>query len=181
MQKLQIQTSKGSIEYTLERKRVRNLNLRITSDGSVHVSAPPRMAQRDIEAFLSIKTDWIYKHRQSVLLRKNLPPQHTKEECMKLFTQISEQIFPLFAALLDGRRPTLRVREMKTRWGVCNTATKTITLNMRLADMPLAAVEYVIMHEYVHFLHPDHQAGFHAEMARLMPDYKQRRRLLRQT
>ncbi|MDL2295110.1 DUF45 domain-containing protein, partial [Ruminococcaceae bacterium OttesenSCG-928-D13] len=29
-------------------------------------------------------------------------------------------------------------------------------------------------------LHPNHQSGFHAEMARLMPDYRDRRKLLRQ-
>lgn len=179
MQKLQLQTNRGCVEYTLERKRVRNLNLRIASDGSVRVSAPPKMPQKDIEAFLTLKSDWIYKHRQSVLQRQNLPPQHTKQECLELFTQISEQIFPLFSSLLGGKRPTLRVREMKTRWGVCNTVTKTITLNTRLADKPMAAIEYVVLHEYVHFLHPNHQEGFHAEMARLMPDYKQRRRLLR--
>ena len=44
---------------------------------------------------------------------------------------------------------------------------------------PRAALEYVVLHEYVHFLHPNHQAGFHAEMARLMPDYLARRALLK--
>ena len=107
------------------------------------------------------------------------PCLYTKEECLALFTQMSDEVFPLFSDILKGRRPTIKAREMKTRWGSCNLRTHTITLNTRLTEKPRAAIEYVVMHEYVHFLHADHQAGFHAEMERLMPDYKQRRKLLR--
>lgn len=175
-----LQTPMGSLEYHLTRKRVRNLNLRIRQDGSVAVSAPNRMPLAEIDAFLCERAGWIFKNRQAVLEKpQDLPCPYTKEECLALFTAVSDRIFPLFASLLGGKKPVLRVREMKSRWGVCNPKKRTITLNTRLAEKPLAALEYVVLHEYVHFLHPNHQAGFHAEMQRLMPDYVQRRKLLR--
>ncbi len=168
------------IPYLLSRKRVRNLNLRVRADGQVAVSAPTRMPKAEIEAFLRQKAPWIRKNRQAILARPSPAPcRYTREECLAHFTRLSDAVFPLFAAVLNGQKPTLKVREMKTRWGVCHAQRRVITLNTRLAEKPLAAQEYVILHEYVHFLHPDHQAGFHAEMARRMPDYKERRKLLK--
>lgn len=177
-----LHTAWGDIPYTLTRKRVRNLNLRVRADGTVAVSAPARMSMAYVEGFLAEKSGWIVQNRAAALAREpEAPCPYTKAECLAMFTPISEAIFPLFADVLGGQRPTLKVREMKTRWGTCNNKTRTITLNTRLAQKPPALQEYVVLHEYVHFLHPNHQPPFHAEMARLMPDYKQRRRLLRGT
>jgi predicted metal-dependent hydrolase len=177
---LELETPGGVVFYTLTRKRVRNLNLRIRTDGSVAVSAPPRMAMGQIERFILQKAGWILRCRQTAMARPAVSPcPLTKDECLALFAPVSERIFPLFCDLLGGRRPVLKVRQMKTRWGSCNPKTHTITLNMQLAEKPAAALEYVVLHEYVHFLHHNHQPPFHAEMARLMPDYKARRRLLK--
>ncbi len=173
-------TPQGGIVYTLTRKRVRNLNLRVRADGSVAVSAPPRMAKREIEAFLLAKAPWVHKQQAAMAARPpEAPCRHTKEECLALFTAVSDAVFPLFADLLGGKKPDVRVREMSSRWGVCHTKKRRLVFNTRLAEKPRPAVEYVVLHEYVHFLHPNHGPAFHAEMARLMPDYKQRRKLLR--
>lgn len=67
---------------------------------------------------------------------------------------------------------------MKTRWGVCVPAKRQITFSLRLAEKPRAAVEYVVLHEYAHFVRADHSPAFWAVVARYMPDYKARRRLL---
>ena len=92
---------------------------------------------------------------------------------------MSAQVFPCFSGVLGGVRPTLKVRRMKTRWGVCMPGKRQITLNLRLAEKPLAAVEYVVVHEYAHFVHCDHSPAFWAVVARILPDYKARRALLR--
>ena len=94
------------------------------------------------------------------------------EEALALFTELSDAVFPLFARVLDGRPPVLKVRQMKTRWGVCAPARRQITLNLRLAEKPRAAAEYVVLHEYAHFVHPNHSPAFWAVVARYMPDYK---------
>lgn len=177
---LWVDTPAGEITYTLTRKRVRNLNLRVRGDGSVALSTPLHTSQKDIDAFIRSKYQWISDTRQKMLAQP--PPQpcrYTREECLEHFTRLSDSIFPLFAGLLGGHKPQLKVREMKTRWGVCHVTKRTITLNTRLAEKPIEAQEYVMLHEYVHFLHPHHQAPFHAEMLRLMPDYRMRAKLLK--
>ncbi|MEG1322216.1 MAG: M48 family metallopeptidase [Ruthenibacterium sp.] len=101
------------------------------------------------------------------------------QDALSLFDTVSRAVFPLFAGVLQNKPPVLKVRLMKTRWGVCMPAKRQITLNLRLAEKPIAAVEYVMIHEYAHFLQPNHSAAFWAIVARLMPDYKARQALLK--
>ena len=98
---------------------------------------------------------------------------------MRLFEAVSETIYPLFAAVLQGQRPVLKVRRMKTRWGSCIPAKRQITLNLLLAEKPYAAVEYVILHEYAHFVQCNHSPAFWAVVKKYMPDYKARQQLLK--
>ncbi len=74
--------------------------------------------------------------------------------------------------------PTIRIRSMTSRWGSCQPYKGVITLNSRLIETPPCCIEYVVMHEFCHFIHPDHSKAFHALMTRLMPDWKWRRQLL---
>ncbi len=178
-QAMRLTTPLGQLEYTLMRKKVRNINLRVRADNSVVLSASPRVPQKDIDTFLCAKHSWILRVQSKAKQLPISPPLYSKDECFKHFTALSNAVFPLFAGYLGEQKPTIKIRQMKTRWAVCNPTARSITFNSRLAEKPLEAQEYVVMHEYVHFLHPHHQASFHAEMARLMPDYLQRRKLLR--
>lgn len=74
---------------------------------------------------------------------------------------------------------TIRYRQMRTRWGSCNHATRAITLNTLLARYPEAALEYVVVHELAHLNHPNHSPEFWALVASTLPDHELRRRLLR--
>lgn len=74
--------------------------------------------------------------------------------------------------------PVIRIRRMTSRWGSCQPCKGVVTLNSRLIETPPDCIEYVVMHEFCHFIHPDHSKAFHALMTRMMPDWKQRRQLL---
>jgi predicted metal-dependent hydrolase len=66
----------------------------------------------------------------------------------------------------------LFVQRMKTRWGSCNHRAHTIRLNSELAKKPIACLEYIVVHELVHFLEPTHNARFVSLMDRLMPKWQ---------
>lgn len=169
------------MRYEFKRKRVKNINLRVRADGSVAVSAPLGAPLAPGGAFVAGRARWIEAARVRALARgeeEQRPCSVSREDALALFTQVSDAVFPLFAQVLNGQRPVLKVRQMKTRWGVCVPAKRQITFSLRLAEKPRAAVEYVVLHEYAHFVRADHSPAFWAVVARYMPDYKARRRLL---
>lgn len=171
----------GGVRYEFKRKRVKNINLRVRADGSVAVSAPLGAPLAQVDAFVAGRARWIEAARVRALARgeeEQRPCSVSREDALALFTQVSDAVFPLFAQVLNGQRPVLKVRQMKTRWGVCVPAKRQITFSLRLAEKPRAAVEYVVLHEYSHFVRADHSPAFWAVVARYMPDYKARRRLL---
>ena len=171
----------GGVRYEFKRKRVKNINLRVRADGSVAVSAPLGAPLAQVDAFVAGRARWIESARVRALARgeeEQRPCSVSREDALALFTQVSDAVFPLFAQVLNGQRPVLKVRQMKTRWGVCVPAKRQITFSLRLAEKPRAAVEYVVLHEYAHFVRADHSPAFWAVVARYMPDYKARRRLL---
>lgn len=170
----------GKIEYTLTRKPVKNINLRIKPDGTIVVSASKQVSLKTINKFISSKSDWIETAQQRVKEKVSvqLMDKWSNDECLAVFQPISDEIYPLFADVLKNK-PLIKVRLMKSRWGVCHVVKKYITLNKALMDKPPEAIQYVILHEYVHFIHPNHQKKFHDTMQKLMPDYKLRRKLLK--
>ena len=173
----------AGLEYELVRKKVKNLNLRVRRDGTVAVSVPLSVSGQQADAFVAGRLGWIVEAKQQMARRTRLEqacPPPTKEECLALFEPISRRIYPAFAQVLDGQPPELRVRDMSSRWGVCDVNKRRITLASRLARQPVAAVEYVIVHEYCHFVHANHQKEFWTLVERFLPDWKQRRALLRQ-
>jgi len=70
------------------------------------------------------------------------------------------------------------VQQMKTKWGSCNPATRTIRLNTELATKPKECLEYIVVHEMVHLLEPTHNARFVAAMDRFMPKWQYYRDIL---
>lgn len=72
------------------------------------------------------------------------------------------------------------VQRMKTRWGSCNPATRSIRLNTELAKKPPECLEYILVHEMAHLIEPTHNARFTALMEMLMPAWPHLRRLLNQ-
>jgi predicted metal-dependent hydrolase len=67
------------------------------------------------------------------------------------------------------------IQHMKTRWGSCNPAARSIRLNTELAKKPKACLEYILVHEMVHILEPSHNTRFVALMDQFMPGWQQHR------
>ena len=78
-------------------------------------------------------------------------PLPEKAEALAHFTRMSDEVYPAFAAVLGGQKPTIKVRDMTSRWGVCVPAKRQITFALQLYNMPAAAQIYVVVHEYCHF------------------------------
>ena len=93
-----------------------------------------------------------------------------KKETKRIFTERLEYNYNLFDE--DIPFPKLKIRSMKTRWGVCNKRDNLVTLNSKLIKYSLHEIDYVIIHELSHFVHFDHSKEFWETVRMHMPDYK---------
>ena len=78
-----------------------------------------------------------------------------------------------------GVRPkTIVIRDQRTRWGSCSS-TGTLSFNWRLIMVPPTVMEYVVIHELAHMVHPNHSTAFWAFVSQYYPAYKEARSWLR--
>lgn len=73
----------------------------------------------------------------------------------------------------------VRIKTVQTRWGSCST-NKIINLSVWLMQLPDPLIEYVICHELAHLSNMHHQPAFWEELGTMIPDYKVRRKQLKQ-
>ncbi|MDQ2086069.1 SprT family zinc-dependent metalloprotease [Herbivorax sp. ANBcel31] len=76
------------------------------------------------------------------------------------------------------KKPEIQIRTMKARWGSCLKGKNTILLNFELIKAPKFCIEYVVLHELIHFKYRNHDAKFYDFITSLMPDWKQRKEIL---
>lgn len=100
-------------------------------------------------------------------------------QARELFARVIRDMLPRFDALGVPRPAKLTVRAMTSRWGTCSLA-RAITLNRHLVRAPLSCVEYVVAHELSHLRHHGHDARFYGLLETVMPDWKARRKRLRE-
>ena len=172
------------IEVRLSRKRVKNLNLRISRDGShVDVSAPSWVSEDEVRDFVRRKAAWIESHlAQAADTPMARASQATPEEVARWREVVSACVPALIAAwepIMGVRAGKLAYRNMTSRWGSCQPSTGRICINVRLALYPPECLEYVVVHELCHLLERGHGSRFHQFMDTFMPDWKQRRAKLR--
>ena len=227
-----IQIEGSPLEYSLERKNVKNLNLHVRKDGSVYVSANAAVPEEKIDEFLISKgafirnaqnkfkeqeqykplpkqyesgetfyvqgralrlkvtqvardriySDGVYmfldvKDQQDTTKKERMVKRFLDKQCKAVFGEIVEELYPVFQKY-GVAPPVLRIRDMDTRWGSCLPGKGVITLNKRLLEAPRNCIEYVVMHEYCHFIHPNHSKHFYDFLAMLMPDWKERKKVL---
>lgn len=176
-----LRTAAG-IPYEAARKKVKRLNLRVRSDGTVAVSIPMKTGWEQADRFVTEQADWIRVTQAKAKARTEreaCQPLPSKAEARTRFIAMSDQVFPAFADVLNGQKPTIKVRDMSSRWGVCAISKRQITFALQLYNKPSAAQIYVVVHEYCHFLVPNHSRAFWAEVEKLLPDWKARRELLK--
>lgn len=131
--------------------------------------------------------DYLYSDGVYLFLETKDPSNFSKKErmvfrfldqqCRELFSEIVSQIYPVFQKY-GVAMPILRIRSMETRWGSCMAQKGIITLNKRLLEAPRHCIEYVVMHEFCHFIHPNHSKQYYAFLSMLMPDWQERKKVL---
>lgn len=165
------------IKYDLERKRVKNINLRIKPDMSVSVSANRRVSVKYIDDFVLRKADFILNafKKFSEQSENDIEPNFSETEFIYFINSEFNRVYTLFKNY-NINKPVLKLRNMKSRWGSCNYVKGIITLNTNLIYCTEEQISYVIVHEFSHLLVHNHSEDFYNVVKQYVPDYKRIRK-----
>lgn len=99
------------------------------------------------------------------------------EQAKEYVQNACAKIYPLFMNY-GVEYPQITLRQMKARWGSCAVESKKLTFNKKLIHVPLNCLEYVVVHEFAHFLEPNHSAAFYRLLDELRPSWRTEREIL---
>lgn len=145
-------------------------------DGYVYIfNQRYQIVSRDIQKYIcQIHDDKLYVYH------------HNIQRCVEIYLKkllldyIEEKVIGYLAYDFDLKMPIIEIKKYKGRWGSCFYKDNKITFNLSLVHLEKSLIDYVIVHELVHFLQPNHSTLFYQEIEKRMPDYKQRIKLLKE-
>lgn len=176
----------AGVDIEVRRSRRRSIGLEVRPDGSVILRVPNRLPKRDALRFLQEKENWLRRCIAQVEARESFAEaagiEPLTEEELSALTKAARDYFTEKCAWLApvvgvdyGR---ISIRHQKTRWGSCS-AKGNLNFNCLLMLAPEEVRDYVIVHELCHRKEMNHSAAFWAEVARVVPDYKEKERWLK--
>lgn len=100
-----------------------------------------------------------------------------KKQAIKLFKERLDYWYNNFDRKIPY--PSLTIRKMTSRWGVCNSKLERVTLNLELIKKEIFCLDYVIVHELSHFIEMNHSNRFWKVVEANYPNYKQVRKIMK--
>lgn len=199
----------NQLDIIVEHKRIKNIYFRINDDGNIQVNCPRLVSNREIEKLLDanrsslekmyrkfildhksnnkvlfLGKEFIYQEYSRIMFKDDIAygpsvdkiNEYLEKKSLKYFQDRLNLYIDKFDNLPKFR---LRIRKMKSRWGVCNKSSMTVTLNSLLIHKSYFLIDYVIVHELSHFEHMDHSAAFWKCVEMHYPKYKLARKELK--
>ncbi|MBP6062866.1 MAG: M48 family metallopeptidase [Fusobacteriaceae bacterium] len=193
-------------EYTIKRKNIKNIILKINRKGDIIVSAPLKISKASLDKFIISNTQWIKEKLTKITLNPphfspvnsefiylfgekiDLPenfPNNLEEKKIFLSNYYKNKSIELVTPIIEHflkitglTMEHLTFRVMRTRWGSCNSSKKYININSILVASPLESIEYIALHEIAHLHFPHHKKEFWNFISKYMPDWEIRKKQL---
>lgn len=117
--------------------------------------------------------------RLLLYMRPGTSPEERRQALDRWYRAQLRQVLPdligQWELRLEVSVPRWSIRRMKTKWGSCNRETKHIWFNMELAKKHPDCLEYIVVHELMHYFERGHNEAFSALMDKALPDWRRRR------
>ncbi|MDD3346792.1 M48 family metallopeptidase [Oscillibacter sp.] len=167
--------------FELIRSRRKTLALEITRDCRVVVRAPLTASKTCIDDFVSSHRAWLLRHLERQRRRSAEAPPPTEAEIAGLKAR-ARAVLPEKVAKWSremGLTPTgVKITSARKRYGSCS-GKNGLCFSCFLMNSPDEAIDLVVVHELCHIREKNHGPGFYALLGRYLPDYKERKKLLK--
>ncbi len=159
----------------------KTLALSVRKDGEVEVRAPYYTSDREIQLFTEKHSEWI-RRQQQMLCRTETAVKLSPEELENL-ADAARQDFPqrvrFYSVKMGLSYGRVTIRNQKSKWGSCSSDGN-LNFNCLLMLAPDSVRDYVVVHELCHRRQMNHSPSFWAEVEKVLPDYRERRRWLKE-
>lgn len=132
-----------------------------------------RIRLKGEEFEVHVKPEWDEEEREKSI-RAGLVEWY-KHEAFKQFKDRTR----FYSEILKLYPDNIRVKEQKSVWGSCSSKNN-INFNWKLIMAPQAVLDYIVVHEICHLKHRDHSKNFWGLVEQTMPDYRSRRKWLKE-
>ena len=165
--------------YKIIRSDRKTIAIQIMPDGSVVVRCPKRMRLEDARRFVESKSNWIEKQLAvcDTGETEKLSEHEIRQLKEKARQQLTERV-QYYATIIGVNYNQIAIRTQRTRWGSCSSKGN-LNFNCLLALVPPDVLDYVVVHELCHRKELNHSERFWTAVGRILPDYKLRRKWLK--
>lgn len=173
------------MDIEVRRSKRKTMTIEVTEEAKVLVRAPHRMPLSEIQRFVNEKSDWIEKHVQKMLEKQQevLEVERLTAEQIRALAKQALEVIPeraaYYAEIIGVSYGRITIRNQKTRWGSCS-GKGNLNFNCLLMLTPPEVLDYVVVHELCHRKEMNHSKRFWNEVEKVLPDYRERRKWLKE-
>lgn len=183
IQVLYVPDGQQEIAVQVIRSNRKTLGLEVRRDLQVFARIPVSTTDKKLKAFIRENEAWIirvYQAEKQAAEKRRLTacPLPTEEEKQKILDKFVERV-RYYEKIMGLYSRRITVKNQKTRWGSCSSK-KNLNFNYKLAYMPQEIMDYVVVHELAHLRHMNHSREFWELVEQYIPDYRERRKWLKQ-
>ena len=164
-------------------KRSKKMRLAVYRGGDFVVTVPKSVDESFIEKVLLKRARWIIKKIE--YFKKFAPQKSTVatrlhyEEHRKSALSFATERVAHWNQFYGFAYKKISVRNQKTRWGSCSKKGN-LSFNYRIAFLPIAIADYIVVHELCHLKAFDHSHYFWSLVMQTTSQYKEIRKELKQ-
>ena len=168
------------MNYKLIRSKRKTIELSINDELEAVVKVPLKMSTEDIEVFVLKHAKWIEKQikaKKEHIEKYSVSKEEEtvlKKKALPYLTERTEY----FAEIMGVKPAGIKITSAKKRFGSCGP-NNSICYSWHLMKYPIEAIDYVVVHELAHIVHKNHGTEFYKLIAKYLPDYKNREKLLK--
>lgn len=166
-------------DYKLIRSKRKTVSIQVDLDCNITVRAPLRTSQKEIDAILLEKKEWIEKAVVSQIEKKKNVKEYSAEEIERMRRK-AKSVIPdkveYYGSIMGLKPNSIKINSAKKRYGSCS-GTDNLNFSLYLMDKDERFIDYVVVHELAHIKYHNHSKEFYKLIEQYMPDYKERMKL----